>query len=346
VSELAARLLRWFESNGRHDLPWQKDASAYSIWISEVMLQQTQVATVIPYYERFIRRFPDVPALAAGELDDVLAHWSGLGYYARARNLHKAARIVEQTLGGVIPDSIESLETLPGIGRSTAAAILALSSGQRHAILDGNVKRVLARFHAVEGWPGRPAVSKELWRLAESHTPQDRVAAYTQAIMDLGATVCRRANPHCEACPVRADCAARISDRVAEFPARRPRRARPRRTTSMLVIRDGTGAVLLEKRPAAGLWGGLYSFPEIDAAGSADDWCARHLGASVADAELLDVVEHSFTHFDLDIRPVSIRIVDTPRAVMDRPEWLWYKPDACGAVGMPAPIAALLDAVQ
>ena len=264
---LAGALLAWFDRHGRHDLPWQAQPTPYSVWVSEIMLQQTQVATVIPYYERFLQRFPTLPELAAAALDDVLAQWAGLGYYARARNLHRAARLVAERFAGELPTTLDELIALPGIGRSTAGAILSLSQGQRHAILDGNVKRVLARYHAVEGWPGLPAVQAELWRLAEAHTPQARVAAYTQAIMDLGATLCMRARPACTVCPLAADCAACRTGTQAKYPGARPKRARPQRRAAAVVVLDEAGGVLLERRPERGVWGGLYCLPEL-AAGS------------------------------------------------------------------------------
>ena len=235
------RLLAWYDRHGRKDLPWHQNRSAYAIWVSEIMLQQTQVSTVIPYFYRFVERFADIEALAAASLDEVLHYWTGLGYYARARNLHNTARIIVERHHGRFPRDYETVQTLPGIGASTAGAILAFASGQRHVILDGNVKRVLARYHAIDGWPGRRDVATQLWDLADRHTPGTRVRAYTQAIMDLGATVCRRARPDCVRCPVRLGCRALALGAARRYPAARPRRSLPTRTTAMIMIQDGLG---------------------------------------------------------------------------------------------------------
>jgi A/G-specific adenine glycosylase len=342
ADEFAAQILAWFDAHGRRDLPWQRDADPYRIWVSEIMLQQTQVATVIPYFERFVARFPSVGGLAEASVDEVLALWSGLGYYARARNLHRAAQVVARDYAGRLPESFAELVALPGIGRSTAGAILALARGQRHAILDGNVKRVLARFHAVAGWPGTSAVAAELWRLAERHTPRAHVAAYTQAIMDLGATLCMRANPLCDACPVTARCEARLLARQTEFPAPRAQRARPQREVTMVIVRARDGCVLLERRPASGVWGGLLSFPELDADGDAAAWCRQQLGAAVDYVEPLAPVDHGFTHFDLRLNPVLVEI-DAARAVMDCADRLWYNAADPVPGGLAAPIAKLLE---
>jgi A/G-specific adenine glycosylase len=343
---IAERLLAWFDEHGRHDLPWQIEPTPYSVWVSEIMLQQTQVATVVRYYDRFMRRFPTVAALASADLDSVLTLWSGLGYYARGRNLWRAARIVAERHGGHVPLSHDELMMLPGIGRSTAGAILALSTGQRWPILDGNVKRVLARHGAVAGWPGDPAVARELWRLAEQHTPETRVADYTQAIMDLGATLCTRARPACTVCPLATDCRAAAEGLQPKFPAPRPRRARPQRRVAALVIRDASGCVLLERRPVQGIWGGLHSLPELPAGESAAQWCARQLGVEPEHEQALPTIEHGFTHFDLDIEPKLVRLAAGPRTVMDRDDRLWYKPGTDVAVGVPAPIAALLESLE
>jgi A/G-specific adenine glycosylase len=342
LTTLAPRLLAWFDAHGRHDLPWQRDRTPYSVWVSEIMLQQTQVGTVIPYYERFMALLPSVAALAAAELDAVLGVWAGLGYYARARNLWRAARIVVAEHGGRIPEAFDALRALPGIGRSTAGAILAQACGQRWPILDGNAKRVLARYHAVAGWPGTPSVERELWRHADAHTPHERIADYTQAIMDLGATLCTRARPACTVCPLAEDCAAARAGTQAQHPAPRPRRTRPQRHVAVLVVRDTEGRVLLERRPAHGIWGGLYSLPELPPDDSAEAWCERALGARVATAQRLATIEHAFTHFDLDLTPLLLRLATAPAAVMDRPDWLWYEPGATLSVGVPAPVAALL----
>jgi A/G-specific adenine glycosylase len=343
MTTLSSRLLAWFDAHGRHDLPWQRGRTPYSAWVSEIMLQQTQVGTVIPFYERFMRRFPTVAALAAAELDDVLAHWAGLGYYARARNLWRAARIVVDEHGGELPTTFDALHALPGIGRSTAGAILAQAHGQRWPILDGNVKRVLARYHAVAGWPGLPAVANELWRHAEAHTPDERVADYTQAIMDLGATLCARSRPACTVCPLTDDCAAARDGTQALYPAPRPKRERAQRHVAVLVVRAPDGRVLLERRPARGIWGGLYSLPELSAEDSPRDWCARKLGVAVAAERVLEIIEHAFTHFDLDLEPRLLELDVEPSTIMDRDDWHWCKPGAKLEVGVPAPVAALLS---
>ena len=342
---LAERLLAWFDRHGRHDLPWQRARTAYSVWISEIMLQQTQVATVVPYFERFMRRFPTVAALAAADLDDVLAHWAGLGYYARGRNLHRAARTIVERHAGELPETLDELVNLPGIGRSTAGAILAQARGRRAAILDGNVKRVLARYHAVEGWPGEPAVQRDLWQHAEVHTPHERVADYTQAIMDLGATLCTRTRPACTVCPLALECRACRGGTQAKYPAPRPKRARPQRRMTVLVVHDPEGSVLLERRPERGVWGGLYGFPALAANDDAAQWCERELGARALRVQRLATIEHAFTHFDLDIEPLLVTLASEPAAVMDRPDRVWYNAQGETALGMPAPVAALLAAL-
>ncbi|UCC13755.1 MAG: A/G-specific adenine glycosylase, partial [Gammaproteobacteria bacterium] len=313
----ADRLLCWFERRGRHDLPWQKMPSLYRVWVSEIMLQQTQVTTVIPYFERFMARFPDVTRLADAQIDEVLHSWSGLGYYARARNLHKAARVIRDTHAGCVPENLEGLMALPGIGRSTAGAILALSLNERHPILDGNVKRVLCRHAGISGWPGRSATEKSLWKLAERLTPDRRSAAYTQAIMDLGATVCRRSRPLCEQCPVAEDCIARLEHRQAELPAPRPRRERPSREVVMLIVRDNKGSILLQRRPATGVWAGLWTFPELPEQAAAPDWCRENLGTSPTRVEDLAPVSHGFTHFTLEITPRIVQLGDAPASIME-----------------------------
>ncbi len=346
MDSFARRLLTWFEAHGRHDLPWQQNATPYSIWVSEIMLQQTQVSTVVPYFERFMCSFPAVNALAAADQDDVLAHWSGLGYYARARNMHRAARRIVDDFDGELPRTLAELMDLPGIGRSTAGAILALAYGQCEPILDGNVKRVLARYHGIEGWPGTSAVLAALWQRAEQHTPKREVAAYTQAIMDLGATLCTRGDPSCSECPVRRGCRALLDRRQAELPAPRPRRERPQRSVHVLLIRDGERRVLLERRPATGIWGGLFSLPEITEEQEAELWCRTNLNAKVTAQRVLTPVGHSFTHFDLTIQPTLLELDGGPASVMDRPDWLWYNPAMKSQLGLAAPIAALLDDVS
>ena len=342
ATDFAARVLRWYDDHGRRDLPWQNSGDAYRVWISEIMLQQTQVQTVIPYYMRFMQRFPDVARLADAALDEVLQHWSGLGYYARARNLHRAAEIIRDEHDGRFPATIEAVSELPGIGRSTAGAILALTSGQRHPILDGNVKRVLARHAAVEGWPGKTAVARALWDLADARTPADRVGDYTQAMMDLGATLCTRSRPACARCPVNDDCIALSRGEVERFPGRKPKKEKPlRETTMVLAVADG--AVYLERRPASGIWGGLWSFPEV---GDVGDWCAEHLRAEAVQVESWDTLRHSFSHYDLDIAPVVVRIDAVSSKVADYDDSTWYRPGDEPPGGIAAPVMRLIETLS
>ena len=344
MTDFAERLLGWFATHGRKDLPWQRPKDAYRTWVSEIMLQQTQVQTVIPYFERFMQSFPDVAALANAAQDEVLQHWSGLGYYARARNLHKAARIIRDEHGGIFPDVFGAVTALPGIGRSTAGAILALAFDQRHPILDGNVKRVLARHQAVEGWPGVTAVANKLWDIADKNTPGSDVAAYTQAIMDLGATLCTRSRPACERCPVAADCAARQADTVAMYPGRKPKKLKPLRTTTMLVACHNAH-VYLERRPEAGIWGGLWSFPEIEGQ-AAESWCEERFGSRVTRIEPWPVLRHSFSHYDLDIQPIAVR-VDAPLSkVADDDGGTWHQVDQELRGGIAAPVNKLLEKLK
>jgi A/G-specific adenine glycosylase len=342
ATDFAARVLRWYDDHGRKDLPWQDTGDAYRVWISEIMLQQTQVQTVIPYYTRFVHRFPDVLSLADAQLDEVLQHWSGLGYYARARNLHHAAEIIRDEHKGNFPSSIEVVSELPGIGRSTAGAILALAHGQRHPILDGNVKRVLARHAAVDGWPGKTAVARQLWEFAEARTPVERVSDYTQAMMDLGATLCTRSRPDCARCPVANDCIALARDDVERFPGRKPKKEKPlRETTMVLAVADG--AVYLERRPASGIWGGLWSFPEVSDVG---DWCAQRLAATPFETESWDTLRHSFSHYDLDIAPVVVRIDAVSSKVADYDDSTWYRPGDAPPGGIAAPVMRLIETLS
>ncbi len=340
----STRLLRWFDHSGRKDLPWQTRPTAYRVWVSEIMLQQTQVSTVTPYYLRFMRRFPDVHSLAQAALDEVLHLWSGLGYYARARNLYRAARLVRDQHQGELPRDIESLQQLPGIGRSTAAAILALSHGERHAILDGNVKRVLARYHAIDGWPGSKSVEKQLWTCAESHTPSRRVRDYTQAIMDLGATVCTRAQPACGRCPLRENCAAHLHGCETRYPAPKPRKSLPVRNATFLLLQNNRGEVLLEQRPPSGIWGGLWSLPECaqTSAAKIKQWCREHLGYEIDALKFWPPLRHTFSHFHLDMAPVQGRVSKIHAAVMEPGHRVWYNITSPDARGLAAPVKGLL----
>ena len=338
----APRLVAWFARYGRHDLPWQREPTAYRVWVSEIMLQQTQVATVLAYFEPFVRRFPDVAALAVAEVDEVLHRWSGLGYYARARNLHRSACLIRERHGGEVPGDVAALKALPGIGASTAGAILALSRGERHAILDANVQRVLCRYHAIGGWPGQGPVRKRLWALAEEHTPRRDVAAYTQAIMDLGATLCTRRRPVCARCPLEQDCRARALGRQHELPAPRPKRDRPRRRTAFLILRDAGGAFLLERRPPSGVWGGLFGFPECRPASDVRAACEQRYGVEVKSTRRLGLVHHGFTHYALDIEPHLVEVSRRETAVRDGDGRVWYEPGAAVEVGLAAPVSQLI----
>ena len=340
-THFARRVVAWQREHGRHGLPWQGTRDAYRIWLSEIMLQQTQVATVIPYYQRFLARFPDVAALAAAPEDDVLSLWSGLGYYARARNLHRAARQVVERCGGVFPTSFDALHELPGIGRSTAAAIAAFASGERRAILDGNVRRVLARHAAVEGDPTSTAAMAELWSHAEQRLPMDSIEQYTQGMMDLGADICAIRKPACLVCPVAEDCQARLQDRVQELPGRRVRAPARRKRIAMLVVMSN-GEVLLEKRPPAGIWGGLWSLPEADAEAKPAEVLATQWGMQAASVDALAPFEHAFTHYTLEALPWRISVKAGCRIAADkRATWLPFA-ELPGAA-LPSPVRKLLN---
>jgi len=343
IKQLSKRLLAWYDHHGRKALPWKLKTSPYRVWVSEVMLQQTQVTTVIPYFERFMQRFPDITTLAAAELDEVLHLWTGLGYYARARNLHRAAREVVESHSGRFPEDLEQVLALPGIGRSTAGAILAQALGQRHPILDGNVKRVLCRLHAVEGWPGDPKVEVGLWRLAEAYTPRARLADYTQAIMDLGATLCRRGQPDCPACPFATECQARLEGRQAELPQRKPAREKPVKATRMLLLLNEKGEVLLQQRPPSGIWGGLWSLPECEPRARVKAWVRRELGLEVEESRKLPPLRHSFSHFHLEIQPLLATTRPAAEGVMEAGATVWYNSRQPDARGLAAPVVKLLQ---
>lgn len=344
MTSFAAAIIEWQRQFGRHDLPWQNTGDTYQIWLAEVMLQQTQVATVRPYFLRFIERFPDLPALAAAPIDDVMAAWAGLGYYSRARNLHRCAQVVVNEHGGMMPRTAAELEALPGIGRSTAAAIAVFAFGERAAILDGNVKRVFARHFGIEGAPGQAEVDRELWRIAERELPVVEVATYTQGLMDLGALVCVRARPQCDRCPVAASCRALAEGRTAELPTPRSRRLRPTRSATLIVLRDTAGAILLQRRPPAGIWGGMTSLPEFDSSLS-DQALAEALerlsGSRVELGEALPPMQHDFTHFRFVMQPRFARIRSV-QAAMDARECVWLSAAALSDAALPAPIRRLL----
>ncbi len=338
----ASRLLAWFDQYGRHDLPWQNTRDPYAIWISEIMLQQTQVATVIPYYQRFMASFPDIASLANASDDSVLEHWAGLGYYSRARNLHKAAKFIRDQHGGRFPRNFDQILALPGIGPSTAGAISSFAWNERRTILDGNVKRVLTRAFAVEGWPGDGVVHKRLWALAERLTPSKRVSAYTQAIMDLGATLCTRAKPRCDACPFQSDCLALKSDAVNNYPGKKPKKTLPVRRAVFLVIRNRENAVLLLKRPPTGIWGGLWSLPEHDENQHSETWANDQLGLIINAQPPLPPFRHTFSHYHLDITPTPARLTDTTPGIRDDIDAIWLAPEQA-APGVPAPIKKILE---
>lgn len=332
-SAFSTAVIDWYHAHGRKHLPWQQDAGPYGVWVSEIMLQQTQVSTVIDYYQRFMARFPSVQALAASSIDEVLHHWSGLGYYARGRNLHKAAKLVCEQYGGVFPRSLEGLMTLPGVGRSTAGAILSLGYHEPGVILDGNVKRVLARVHAIDTWPGETKTHQYLWELATQYTPEQEVEAYNQAMMDLGAMLCTRSKPDCHACPVTAYCMAYAQGRTHLLPVSKPKKAVPVRIGAMWVIQREDGAVLLQQRPSPGIWGGLWCFPERDSM-SLDDFV-------VSQSRTLDPSRHTFTHFRWDLS-LDWMLVDNPE--INKPDCIWYYPGN-EMKGRPLGLAAVVKRV-
>ena len=343
---IAGPLLAWYDQYGRKDLPWQQQRSAYRVWVSEIMLQQTQVKTAIPYFERFMQRFPDVLSLANADQDEVLHHWSGLGYYARARNLHRAAQQVRDLHGGEFPQQFDEMLALPGVGQSTAGAILAQAHGRRHAILDGNVKRVLARLHALHGWTGQASVQQQLWQYAEAYTPHQRLADYTQAIMDLGATLCTRARPRCDDCPLQLDCEALATDQVSQLPTPKPKKTLPVKTVRMLLLHNAEREVLLEKRPPTGIWGGLWSLPEMPLDEAVEDWCQQHYQLALRHSEEQPVLRHTFSHFHLDITPCCIKLQNPVDSVMEAAQGVWYNSLNCEALGLAAPVQRLLTRLQ
>jgi A/G-specific adenine glycosylase len=343
VTGFAAKLIAWHRRHGRHDLPWQATRDPYSVWVSEIMLQQTQVATVIPYYRRFLARFPDVAALAGAPLDAVLVEWSGLGYYSRARNLHRAAQSIMRERRGRFPRDFDALLALPGIGRSTAAAICVFAFDARCAILDGNVKRVLTRHFGIDGYPGEKRVEAALWRKAESVLPKKGIVAYTQGLMDLGAGLCARRQPRCASCPLVAGCVAYEKGLTAVLPARKPRKTLPRRQTTMLVLQH-MGVVLLEKRPAAGIWGGLWCFPEVAPDDDIEKVCAQRFGARIGATRSMPKLEHAFTHFRLTIEPRSLRVAQLlPRAA--EADHMWLSIEDAKAAAVPTPVRRILGSL-
>ena len=344
LRRLRRRLLDWHAREGRHDLPWQHPATPYRVWVSEIMLQQTQVRTVIPYFEAFMAAFPDVPALAQAPLDAVLERWAGLGYYARARNLHAAAQQLMRHHDGRLPQDQAALEALPGIGRSTAGAIRALGHGLPGVILDGNVKRVLTRLLAIREWPGSGPVQRRLWAVAETLTPSRQAGPWAQAMMDLGATLCRRGRPDCHRCPWQTDCRARAEGLAETLPAPRPRRRLPERHALFLLLEDAQGRLLLERQPAPGLWGGLWAPPRFDGLAELEAWLAdQDLAAAPAD-DTPPPLSHRFTHFVMHIEPVARRLQSPANRVLEGGRWLWYNSDQPPSGGLPTPARRLLEA--
>ena len=342
------QVLRWFDEFGRHDLPWQNTQDPYRIWISEIMLQQTQVKTVIPFYTRFMQQFPDIVSLAKADQDQVLHYWTGLGYYARARNLHKAAQTIVDSHAGVFPQTFDDVLELSGIGRSTAGAILSFAFSQRHPILDGNVKRVLSRHFAIEGWPGKSAVSDQLWNIAETHTPQKDVAKYTQAIMDFGATLCTRSKPQCHICPLNSSCVAFSTQRVNEFPGKKPKKILPTKKTAMLLLQNNHAEFFLIQRPPTGIWGGLWSFPEIDIDNTHSVIKKSHLdfnGENVCIEKIASPFTHTFSHFHLEITPIHASLMNQTESIISEQMAVWYDPKKPLQIGLAAPIKKLLQSM-
>lgn len=355
MNSFAAKLIGWQKQHGRHHLPWQNTPDPYAIWLSEIMLQQTQVSTVIPYYRRFLQRFPDINSLALASLDDVLAQWSGLGYYSRGRNLHRAARLIVANHQGIFPRDVEAILQLPGIGRSTAAAIAAFAYGERCAILDGNVKRIFARYFGIEGYPGGKGNEILLWQKAEELLPSPRdadqnqingrIEAYTQALMDLGATVCTRGKPKCASCPLQSDCIALRDSRTDRLPAPRLRKPLPEKETVLLVLMK-QNMILLEKRPATGIWGGLWCLPEMPVSKNAIEYCMQNFEMKVKPLAQMQAFDHTFTHFKLRIYPQPLQVVSCSVAIgskgQDRGESIWMTPDDALNAAIPSPVRKLL----
>ena len=345
MPNFSEQLLAWFDQHGRKNLPWQQNITPYRVWLSEVMLQQTQVETVIPYFERFTARFPTVETLVAAPVDDVLHLWTGLGYYARARNLHKCAQVVCKEHGGQFPSDAASLAQLPGIGLSTAGAIVSTAFQKRAAILDGNVKRVLARYFTIGGWPGETQALNQLWEKAEQLTPDTRNRDYTQAIMDLGATVCTRSRPACPDCPLQTECQAHATGEQALYPGKKPRKVLPVKATQMLILQAPSGEILLEQRPPQGIWGGLWSLPELDSGHDPLTNCRTTFG----EPKRLDTwprVRHTFSHYHLDITPVCIQLSRRPVGVMANDRQLWYNLQQPASIGLAAPVKRLLERLK
>lgn len=343
MSDFAEKLIAWQQVHGRHDLPWQQTRDPYAVWVSEIMLQQTQVSAVIGYYGRFMQRFPTIASLAQAEQDEVMRYWSGLGYYSRARNLHHAAQTIMREHGGIFPTDFETIQTLKGIGRSTAAAISVFAFNQRQTILDGNVKRVLARLYAVNGWPGSPEVERKLWQIAEQLLPEQGLPAYVQGLMDFGATLCTRSKPRCVECPIQTQCQACQQQQVAQLPSPKPRKALPEKQVTMLMIVDA-GEILLERRPNQGIWGGLWSLPELSPTQIAVPHVQQTLGMETETLEVLPVLWHTFTHFKLEITPQPLLLTGRRPSLPPNMQWLGLT-DAIAAA-LPTPVRTLIKTLK
>lgn len=343
MSDFAEKLIAWQQVHGRHDLPWQQTRDPYAVWVSEIMLQQTQVSAVIGYYDRFMQRFPTITSLAQAEQDEVMRYWSGLGYYSRARNLHHAAQTIVREHDGIFPTDFDTIQTLKGIGRSTAAAISVFAFNQRQTILDGNVKRVLARLHAVSGWPGLPEVEKKLWQIAEHLLPEQGLPSYVQGLMDFGATLCTRSKPRCVDCPMQIQCLAYQQQQVAQLPSPKPRKALPEKQVTMLMIVDA-GEILLERRPNQGIWGGLWSLPELSPTQIAVPHVKQTLGMETETLEVLPVLWHTFTHFKLEITPQPLQLTGRRPSLPPHMQWLGLT-DAIAAA-LPTPVRTLIKTLK
>ena len=335
-------VLHWYGHQGRKDLPWQNPITPYRVWVSEIMLQQTQVSTVIPYFERFMASFPNVDLLAKASIDEVLHHWTGLGYYARARNLHKTAQLVAFEMNQLFPETVEALTELPGIGRSTAGAIRSIGFKKPAAILDGNVKRVLARYGAIEGWPGKTMVHNKLWDIAERYSPTQKTQEYTQAMMDIGALLCTKKSPACGLCPIATGCKAMAASNQSLYPGKKPKKITPIRESVFLMLRNHRGDILLQKKPPAGLWGGLWVFPQIQHQSELEATC-QQFGLSVKSKVLLEKKRHTFSHFHLDYRPLQVEVEESCNNISENNDLVWYNIENPLSLGMPAPIKALLN---
>lgn len=347
-ADFQTRLLQWFDLHGRKQLPWQQDKSPYRVWISEIMLQQTQVSTVIPFFERFVSRFPDINALAAAKEDEVLHLWTGLGYYHRARNLQQAAKNILADHQGIFPDTLDALLHLPGIGRSTAGAILSIAFQKAFPIMDGNVRRVLTRLHGITEWPGEKEINETLWKLAETYTPTKRVAEYTQAMMDLGATLCRRSKPSCHTCPFKTDCIAHHKGLENQIPRAKPKKAIPVRQATFLILQQAN-TVLLQKRAGEGVWRGLWSFPEITGKttlAQIKKACRQLVNLAPQKIMLGDAFRHTFSHYHLDITPAFINITTAHKKSLEAPQQIWYNLQETDTIGLPAPVKLLLSTLS